>query len=320
MKLVWGVVVMILTVMFGGTPASANEMPFAVRVMAAAEQRPETTGYFDLILAPNQAKKVQVLLTNETEKPITVDIKSAQATTNRNGVVDYETAQSKAWRRLVAVPKSITLPPHGQELVATTIHMPANQFDGIKAGGLTFAERKTPNDSGESGVQIKQSYAYTVAVLVRNHEGDVPDKMRSVGVQTKTVTGENVLQTTLENPMPAFQHDMQVRTRLYRGDKLILDKTQAGLRFAPDSQYQHMTVLDQSLAAGRYLVVTDVKTDQGKWHFNDGLTVTAKQRVGGAVAEATRLPIWLKIMLGIIGVLLMIIIWLIILMRRRQQK
>lgn len=198
---------MILTVMFGGTPASANEMPFAVRVMAAAEQRPETTGYFNLILAPNQVKKVQVLLTNETEKPLTVDIKSAQATTNRNGVVDYETAQSKAWRQLVTVPESITLPPHGQELVATTIRMPANQFDGIKAGGLTFAERKTPNDSGKSGVQMKQSYAYTVAVLVRNHEGDVPAKMRSVRAQTKTVTGENVLQTTLVNPIPAFQHD-----------------------------------------------------------------------------------------------------------------
>ena len=54
---------------------------------------------------------------------------------------------------------------------------------------------------------MKQSYAYTVAVLVRNHEGDVPAKMRSVRAQTKTVTGENVLQTTLVNPIPAFQHD-----------------------------------------------------------------------------------------------------------------
>lgn len=67
-------------------------------------------------------------------------------------------------------------------------------------------------------------------------------------------------------------------------------------------------------------MVTDVKTNQGKWHFNDSLTVTAKQRVSGAVAEATRMPIWLKIMLGIIGILLMIIVWLIILMRRRKQK
>ena len=80
---------------------------------------------------------------------------------------------------------------------------------------------------------------------------------------------------------------------------------QESLRFAPDSQYSHLTKLDQSLGAGRYRVVTDVKTNQGKWHFNDSLTVTAKQRVSGAVAEATRMPIWLKIMLGIIGILLM---------------
>ena len=93
MKLVWGLVVMMLAVLFGGT-ASANEMPFSVRVMQATEQRSETTGYFDLVLAPDQVKEVQVLLTNDTEKPLTVDIKSAQATTNRNGVVDYETAQS----------------------------------------------------------------------------------------------------------------------------------------------------------------------------------------------------------------------------------
>ena len=319
MKLVWGLVVMMLAILFGGT-TSANEMPFSVRVMQATEQRSETTGYFDLVLAPDQVKEVQVLLTNDTEKPLTVDIKSAQATTNRNGVVDYETAQSTAWRNLVSVPQNITLPPHGQELVTSTIHMPANQFDGIKAGGLTFSERKSPSDSKGSGVQIKQSYAYTVAVLVRNHEGDVPAKMRSAGAQLKTVAGENMLQTMLVNPMPAFQHDMQVRTRLYQGDQLIFDKMQEGLRFAPDSQYSHLTKLDQSLEAGRYRVVTDVKTNQGKWHFNDSLTVTAKQRVSGAVAEATRMPIWLKIMLGIIGILLMIIVWLIILMRRRKQK
>lgn len=114
MKLVWGLVVMMLAMLFWGT-TSANEMPFSVRVMQATEQRSETTGYFDLVLAPDQVKEVQVLLTNDTEKPLTVDIKSAQATTNRNGVVDYETAQSTAWRNLVSVPKNITLPPHGQE-------------------------------------------------------------------------------------------------------------------------------------------------------------------------------------------------------------
>ena len=101
---------------------------------------------------------------------------------------------------------------------------------------------------------------------------------------------------------------------------MILTKKCKKVCSLPDSKYSHLTKLDQSLAAGRYRVVTDVKTNQGKWHFNDSLTVTAKQRVSGAVAEATRMPIWLKIMLGIIGILLMIIVWLIILMRRRKQK
>ncbi|MBC6499343.1 hypothetical protein H7R52_12015 [Weissella confusa] len=57
MKLVWGLVVMMLAVLFGGT-ASANEMPFSVRVMQATEQRSETTGYFDLVLAPDQVSEV----------------------------------------------------------------------------------------------------------------------------------------------------------------------------------------------------------------------------------------------------------------------
>ena len=220
-KLKWFqvVIALIIGVVFSASEKmSANELSFGVQIETSEYQRHATAGYFDLILAPRQKTQVRVQLTNPTDRRVKVGVRTATATTNANGVVDYETSQDEQWARLVQVADAVTLQPKSSQFVSIAIEMPGTAFPGVKAGGLTFYELANDQQRNPAGMQIKQEYSYTVALLVRNNEKHVAAHMRADGMTMKRRDGQTDLVLRLRNQSPIFHQGMTIQTRIYRAN------------------------------------------------------------------------------------------------------
>ena len=303
-KLKWFqvVIALIIGVVFSASEKmSANELSFGVQIETSEYQRHATAGYFDLILAPRQKTQVRVQLTNA------------------NGVVDYETSQDEQWARLVQVADAVTLQPKSSQFVSVAIEMPGSAFPGVKAGGLTFYELANDQQRNPAGMQIKQEYSYTVALLVRNNEKHVAAHMRADGMTMKRRDGQTDLVLRLRNQSPIFHQGMTIQTRIYRGKQLVMSETRRDLQFAPSSRYDHRTSVGQ-LQPGRYRVETQVTTDKGRWTFTNRVRVNAMAAITSQKDAVNHWPIWLKLALIIIGGLLAFIGWLLWLLIRRQKQ
>ena len=314
------VIALIVGVVFSASEKmSANELSFGVQIETSENQRHATAGYFDLILAPRQKTHVQVQLTNPTDRQVKVGVRTAAATTNANGVVDYETSRNKKWTRMVQVADAVTLPPKSSQVVSIAIKMPGTTFPGVRAGGLTFYELANNQQRNPSGMQIKQEYSYTVALLVRNNEKQVAAHMRADGMTLKRRDGQTALVLRLRNQSPIFHQGMMIQTRVYRGKQLVTSETRRNLQFAPSSHYHHRTSVGQ-LQPGRYRVETQVTTDKGRWTFTNRVQVNAMAAITSQKDAVNHWPVWLKLALIIIGGLLTLIGWLLWLLMRRQKQ
>ena len=69
--------------------ASANSGGFSVSPVMPENQNPQSSGYFDLNVSPDQQQELVINVTNTSDVEITVLMNLFPATTNRNGIVDY---------------------------------------------------------------------------------------------------------------------------------------------------------------------------------------------------------------------------------------
>ncbi|MCJ7968766.1 MAG: DUF916 domain-containing protein [Lactococcus lactis] len=74
---------------------SASEMKFSVQAVIPENQIDKSQSYFDLKMSPGQIQDIQVNLYNDTDKDVTIEITPHAATTNQNGVVEYNTQNNK---------------------------------------------------------------------------------------------------------------------------------------------------------------------------------------------------------------------------------
>ena len=68
---------------------SASEMSFSVQAVIPENQIDKSQSYFDLKMQPDQSQDLTVELYNNTEKDLTISVTPNAATTNQNGVVEY---------------------------------------------------------------------------------------------------------------------------------------------------------------------------------------------------------------------------------------
>ena len=141
-------------------------------------------------MAPNQEDTLTVDLRNDTDKEVVIEAQINSATTNGNGVVEYSKNEIKPDETLkynikdyVEAPEEVTLKPQSAAEYKVKIHMPNEKFAGVIAGGITFKEKKTTDqtnnissDKNDKGLAIKNEYSYVVALLMRQTtENGSPD-------------------------------------------------------------------------------------------------------------------------------------------------
>lgn len=308
-------ILMIGVLIFGlgmGSKNLADTTQYTVKPILPDNQAEEGLGYFNLLLAAGQKQQLQVELSNTTEEPVEIEVALANAVTNDAGVVDYAPTKISAdsslkypLTTLAKVPKRVSLPALSRQKMMIDVAMPAENFDGVIAGGVTFSEVGQENDGEKaSGISVKNTYSYTIALVMRQNKTEVSPILKLGKIQVGQVNGRNVIKANLQNPVMAYLNTMNVEASVVSkaNPKLKYTLTHPMMQMAPNTNFNlaiptsaqsaatrvseplkageyelHLLVSARTDPKGKYKVQTQGKqqTYRYQWKFDQDFSISA---------------------------------------------
>lgn len=91
--------------------------------------------------------------------------------------------------------------------------MPQTPFDGVIAGGITFQQEgqtEADNQAAAKGISVKNTYSYSIALLIRQNEKELPAQLKLHTIKAGQVNGRNVINVNLQNPEMAYLNTVNV--------------------------------------------------------------------------------------------------------------
>lgn len=312
------------------TTAFADNSALGVDPIFPASQIDTKTGYYDLKVEPGQEQNLEMTLMNDGDKPMLVHMSANPASTNDNGVIEYGKNKIKVDESMTAnvgsmitVPKSVTIPARGTIKVSAKLLVQSQRFNGIAVGGISFVTDPEAGKTQNSGVQIRNRYAYDMGVVLHESDEAVTPNLRMHQVRPATVNYHTAILARLQNDQPAFITDMKSHAVVYtaKDHKQVLSEDKKNQKVAPNSHFDYTMMMadGQKLQPGKYMADIDLTAKQGHWHFKQTFVVAADQARAMNQRNVTISHwAWWQIALMILAVILLIL--LIIFLVRRDRK
>lgn len=272
--------------------ANASQLNFSVEPTLPENQYESGHTYFDLLVQPGQIQELEIKLSNDTEKDVTVISEIHPATTNLNGVVEYgtsdnqlnDTAKVNLKELLQSEEQEIVVPAKGETLAKFHLTVPEEEFEGLVAGGITLKEKEegeaTTNrqEKEKQGLAIENKYAYVVAAILREAD-ELPKKsLELVNVEADQVNARNVINAELKNPQARYLNNLQVATTVKKknSNEVLYSTTKDNMQMAPNTSFQFPTTLGgKKLEAGEYILELKARSGDDSWSFKKDFHVTA---------------------------------------------
>ncbi|MBA3077331.1 DUF916 and DUF3324 domain-containing protein [Lactiplantibacillus plantarum] len=323
-----GLLVGLVSLSWGRT-GLANTVGFEVAPVASKYQIDKAVSYYDLKLKPSQTTTLAVKVTNTSTQEITVHTAIVPATTNPNGVVEYQaTADGKnidlpadASQLITTAADKIILAKGTSKIVTFKVKMPAQKYDGVVVGGLSFL-KKAAKQQSKSAMAIKNQYAYSVAVVLHGDHALTKNKLTLGKIDATQNNGYNQISLPLQNRTAAFLNQVKTDVQIYRrgSNKVRYKQVNEHGQMAPNSVYAlPLRVGRDALKPGQYTAELAVTSKKQHWTFTKDFEITrdrANQLNKTAVIEHhTNWGLWIS--LGLLVILLLLIAWYI---HRKQLK
>ncbi|ALS00767.1 cell surface protein [Enterococcus silesiacus] len=283
---------LLLIIMIGLAPlkASAQDgtMNFSVTAVIPENQIDKTKTYFDLKMKPGQVQELEVLMNNPLDKEVTVENYANTAITNDNGIVDYSNSDPTLDKTLKApfsiiseVEKESTIPAKSSKTLKVKVTMPDEELDGVILGGLHFTEKedKTKENKDNSGVQIKNRFAFAIGVLIRENDNVIKPDLLLGKIQPSQVNYRNVLKANIQNTQPVIIQKLEVDARVTKkGSKeTLFEQKKPGIRMAPNSNFNFGTSWEnEEFKAGKYTLHMNVSNGSEKWKWSKDFEISQK--------------------------------------------
>jgi hypothetical protein len=352
-------VLLLLSLMFsviiGVNNVKANELKFSVNPILPENQVNPQVGYYNLLLNPGQKQTLKVELANQTSKDVTVDVSISSATTNINGVVEYSPNDIKPDSTLkynlkdyAKTPSKVEIPSKSTKTIEVNVTMPAENFSGIMAGGITFKEDEgspQAKDSKSSGITIQNKYQFVVGLLMQQNKDVVAPTLQMNSVTPAQVNYRNVINANFQNTAKGFLNDMAVDAQVtHEGNSEVLYKTQKdSMTMAPNTNFDFPLPLEgQRFQPGRYTYTADVyglkstngefvfgKDNEGKpqhytyhWKFVKNYTIDGNKASSLNSKDVTVKPDnnWIYWLIAILLFILLVLSFLFVILWKRRKK
>ncbi|MDR2833350.1 MAG: DUF916 and DUF3324 domain-containing protein [Streptococcaceae bacterium] len=275
--------------------SQANSFSFSVNPILPDNQAQEGKGYFDLLLKPGEEQTLTIQLLNNYDTPIDVVIELANATTNLNGVVEYNPNKIQpdatlkfALKDLVNIPSAVTLAPHSTKNLEFKVTMPKEEFDGLIAGGITFKDATSQSEQPKKttgGYNIINEYQYVVGLSMQQTTTTVKPDLSLHTVKAAQFNGRNIISANLQNAAKGYLFNMRVDAQVtgITHPNIHFTTSKEDMQMAPNTNFDFPIPVSypgvmpeneysQPLQPGRYKLVMSVwglKDEFGKYKINN---------------------------------------------------
>lgn len=307
----------------GNSPTTMYE----VKPLLNEDQKNMGIDYFYFNVQPNDNKEIFIEIINHADISEIFEVQINEAVTNSNGFIDYSigkktsTTESKVDFDSVVdnTIQSITVEAHGTKKVSFTLKIPEREFEGILLGGIYVSKQETENqnanDESKEGLQIKQSLAYAVAIMLQERIPYTEGKdLRMHSLKVDVSDNQSILTFSLENPHPNILNKVQMITEIYKDGEEIIYATlkKENMSFSPNDLFDLKVPWDQTeIIEGEYRAVTVFTSGEEHWEFEYLFSVTKEDIVNieknGSSIVDSKDQYYVNI---IISVLLILIIYL----------
>lgn len=306
-----------------GYSVSANEINFSQELVLPENQVEGVTNYFDLKVQPSQNQILKTKLTNLSEKDITILVDVNSATTSDAGEIQYSSSDKKKdssliydFKDMAKYEKKVVVPAKQTIIYPIQITIPEDSFDGILLGGVQFREEdpkeKKVKKSNEN-IQIKNNYAYEVAIRLKETPTDIPAEFNLTGIKAGQINYRNAVKANLQAPQPKALTDLKITGKVYheKGKKILHKQTVSNMTVSPNSNFDFgIPWGTEEFKAGTYRLEMNAIAKEGEWFWTKTFTITsgeAKKLNNVAIEVEINYAIYYVIG-GVVFVLLLLVV------------
>ncbi|GAB5052113.1 DUF916 and DUF3324 domain-containing protein [Pediococcus ethanolidurans] len=273
-------------------PVSANELTFGVQANLPKNQIDTKVTYFDLKLNPGASQIVTVTVTNGTKKQVKIKPEVNTATTNLNGVVEYQKVSAKNFDSSLKysladyvkpVETSVILKVNQSKKIHLRINTPKGKLNGVMAGGIRLQDENaevSKDAKKKKGTTVQNEYAYLIGMVLQQNTTKVTPDLKLASVKLGQNNLRNVINSRLRNVKATYLNKLSVNAKVSKvgSTKTLYQQKSTNMQMAPNSVFNYGLKLNgQPLKAGKYVMNITAKSKQQTWHFKKQFTITSKK-------------------------------------------
>lgn len=293
------------------------------------EAQNKESSFFDLLVQPNSKQTISITVTNTSKEDSNYTVKVIQASTNKNGVIDYTDSKAKALgsvpfelNKQTSYEEKIKLSAGETKQVPITLSIPDKPFKGEVLGGVNVTKEIPKQDKTP---QLVNQYSYVIGLRIREGSENSERELSAGEVKPVVSFGKTGITVPISNVQANAMGKLTVESVLKREGKEIKKDTYKDREIAPNSVYPYSLSWDkQDYVPGNYqlsIVITDAQSH--KWSFNKEFTIKAEEVTevkNAAVHPQKEDNWWVWWLIGLFVVIILGLIIYIFYNKRRKEN
>ncbi|WP_057880760.1 DUF916 and DUF3324 domain-containing protein [Companilactobacillus kimchiensis] len=319
--------------------AAATPVNYSITPEPASNQIDKNISYYDLKVTPGQKETIKFKINNDDINNHTYKVLVNRATTDVNGVIDYnlhniapDSDLQDNIEKLATYPQTVAVDARSSKEVAIDLTAPKSEFTGELLGGIFVEENdQVANDSKlPKGVSLKNKYNYVLGLQLQQNTATIKPDLKLVKAFQAVKSGQVYVDAEMDNDVPTIEKNVTVDAKVTPKDspKIILKADKAKMSMAPNSDFDYPVDVNsvtganknKRLKPGTYTMDLSVKANNNKnsWNLKRNFTVTSEQnaKLNKTVPNRSK-DIW--IILGSIAILIVIAGSVILIYRKNKR-
>lgn len=265
---------------------------FNVTVIPNELQKKTDSSFFDLLVEPNDQTKLNLLVTNTGKEKKKIVISPTNATTNRNGEVDYseinkneirDSSLKIALTDLIEEKKIVDLEPGETKKVEFNLKIPSEEFDGIILGAFVVyvSEDISTEEDGnnDSGMVIKNKFEIRKVIQIQEKQTFPIPQLKINDIGFNWVDNIPALTVNIQNTKPTLFGEISIKATVREKNKkkLVKEYSVANFEMAPNSNFDFPIFWhNQEIVEGNYWVNLDISSGSQKWKLEKDFSISKK--------------------------------------------
>lgn len=288
---------------------------FSVKARQVENQINKNITYFYLRSEPNEKQQLEVEVTNQSAKTISVQGSVNLALSNDNGYITFDGSvtgrEDKSMKYNIndftSIEKdTLELAPFDTQIFTVDLHYPSEPFEGIMLGGIHF-EKIGEESTHQAG--IGHTYSYNIGLIIVGDEANELQASKSlelIDITSNVVNGDKVNTLRLRNPEPAILRSLEMHIEIIQKSTLhTMIKTDVDMmEIAPNSWMDyHVNWNKRDVVPGTYIakITANSLDETWSWEYEFEIAEDTAKEMNEASTNKMTLPRWHQPTLIIMG-------------------